>query len=404
MPQEEVHVGMIRSFKEGQTTASPMKDGRRGAQDGKKEGSGGEPVVGVADVASVGVIRSRSFGSTTASADTHRARQPFEPRGEDEPKTIALETGVIRAAEKGYSSATQRQRDELFFGSLTKKLSGALNDALLGSSSAGATASLGEKEKKGKRKYSCIRATTYGGTNASARLSSGRGVDNEDRVAAFRQRAQLSPTEGSTIYASGKKGYTTRSTRKHEAVDAEMVKDLITSRPQTQGWSPVTIRASSVKGRDTAASVASVAAHVPGARKPQKPYEYEFPDKPLVTRDTSVRVVGHRSDGKLSTPILAPSPRRRVSAGGKTPTPRTPAGETPTPAKQLDFEVSTTPSARKGIEASQRLFARGTTSSRARQSSGGPAGKGGGKGGGKSRRVVHLKSRPPRPRRRPNNP
>lgn len=85
-------------------------------------------------------------------------------------------------------------------------------------------------------KYSFIRSSILGGTNARARVDHADAPDNEDKIQAFRQRDELEPSEGLTIYASGKKGYTTRSTRKHEAPDAEMVKDLITSRPSKVGW------------------------------------------------------------------------------------------------------------------------------------------------------------------------
>ncbi|KNC56367.1 uncharacterized protein AMSG_02337 [Thecamonas trahens ATCC 50062] len=375
--RDAVGHGVIRSFKEGQTTASPLAVGSKTAGANADGNPAGEP-----DFAEVGVIRSRSFGLTTASIDTHHARDVYSEPDPNAPKTQALATGVIRSLEPGHTSATARLRDELHAGINAYKLQKAEEelDSLL------------VRDAPSPPKYSFIRSSILGGTNATTRVRDADAPDNEDKIQAFRQRDNIDASEGLTIYASGKKGYTTRSIRKHESPSAEMVKDLITSRPAKVGWSPATIRMSALAGRNTATFA---------SRRPPPPaHEAVYPDKPLTTRDPSVRIVGYSSHGGISTPVIerktAPSvagdssvvPVPAEASSDATPVPgatRASASSSRPLAKQLEFDVSTTPSARKGRAASQRLFARGTVASNHK---------------GKRVRIVTPKRKAPRPSRR----
>ena len=152
--RDAVGHGVIRSFKEGQTTASPLAVGSKTAGANADGNPAGEP-----DFAEVGVIRSRSFGLTTASIDTHHARDVYSEPDPNAPKTQALATGVIRSLEPGHTSATARLRDEW-----QAKLDAALADAadarrgVAASASARAEEELAAEREAWKAKFDAERA------------------------------------------------------------------------------------------------------------------------------------------------------------------------------------------------------------------------------------------------------
>lgn len=298
---ESPSVGVIKAKADGLTSASYA--GRASpARVRASPGAAGSPGGGSAVRTPVGVIRSRACGSTTAAADYHRT-VPRAP-AHAEP---TLHVGVIRAAEKGYTTATTVALEDVH-----SELHGAALE--LDAQLASASPTPG---------YSYIKTTNFGSTDAGIRSKLAEHTPNEERIESFRQRA---PVDGDVPTIRARLlGQTTRSMPKHEADDAEMRKDSFSARPSSAGYSPHTIRLRSVPGCTTA-SLAS----------PDKHANSEMPAKPMSGRDPTVVVAGYKKDPHVSQPVLKQRPADVA--------PRRPVQRAPSPLLvDLDAEILPTP-------------------------------------------------------------